>query len=101
MQPTSRKVLLALPASLLFSAFCFAQSVAIQGDVKGEDGKPLAGAVVRIERTDIKQSLNTKADKKGHYLYAGLGMNGTFNVTIEVAGKVVDAVIGVKPSGNT
>jgi tetratricopeptide (TPR) repeat protein len=93
--------LFALPASLLFSAVCFAQSTAIQGDVKGEDGKPLVGAVVKIERTDIKQSFNTKTDKKGHYFYAGLGINGTFNVTLEVGGKVVDATTGVKPVGTS
>jgi tetratricopeptide (TPR) repeat protein len=98
---TSRKFLLALPVSLLFSGVCFAQTTAIQGDVKGEDGKPLVGAVVKIERTDIKQSFNTKTDKKGHYFYAGLGMNGTFNVTLEVGGKVVDATAGVKPVGTT
>ncbi len=56
-------------------------------------------AVVKIERTDIKQSFNTKTDKKGHYFYGGLGMNGTYNITLELAGKVVDAVTGVKPSG--
>jgi tetratricopeptide (TPR) repeat protein len=92
--------LFALPASLLFSAVCFAQTAAIQGDVKGEDGKPLVGAVVKIERTDIKQNFNTKTDKKGHYFYGGLGMNGAYNVTLEVAGKVVDATTGVKPVGN-
>jgi tetratricopeptide (TPR) repeat protein len=99
MPSTSRKLLLALPASLLFSAACFAQTTAIQGDAKGDDGKPLVGAVVKIDRTDIKQSFNTKTDKKGHYFYAGLGINGTYNVTLEVGGKAVDGVIGVKPQG--
>jgi len=99
MQPTPRKLLLALPVSLLFSALCFAQTTAIQGDVKGEDGKPLVGAVIKIERTDIKQSLNTKTDKKGHYFYGGLAVGGTFNITLEVGGKAVDAATGVKPSG--
>jgi tetratricopeptide (TPR) repeat protein len=99
MQPMSRKFLLALPVSLLFSSICFAQTAAIQGDVKGEDGKPLVGAAVKIERTDIKQSFATKTDKKGHYFYGGLGIAGTFNISIEVAGKLVDQVNGVKPQG--
>src|SRR5579884_1340006 len=99
MQPTSRKLLLALPASLLFSAVSFAQTASIQGDVKGEDGKPLQGAVIKIERTDIKQNFNTKTDKKGHYFYGGLGIAGTFNVSIEVGGKPIDGVMGVRPNG--
>lgn len=97
----TRKVWLALPVSLLFSALCFAQTAAIQGDVKGEDGKPLVGAVIRIERTDIKQTLTTKTDKKGHYFYGGLQYGGTFNVSVEVGGKTVDAATGVKPAGTT
>lgn len=92
----SRKLLLALPVSLLFSSLCFAQTAAIQGDVKGEDGKPLVGAMVKIERTDIKQNYSVKTDKKGHYFYGGLGVPATFNVTIEVGGKVVDSVTGVR-----
>jgi tetratricopeptide (TPR) repeat protein len=98
MQFTSRRSWL-VPASLLFSGFCFAQSAAIQGDVKGMDGKPLQGAVIKIERTDIKQDLKTKTDKKGHYFYGGLGLNGTFNVRVEVQGKEVAGVDGVKPNG--
>jgi tetratricopeptide (TPR) repeat protein len=99
MQPNSRKLLLALPVSLLFSSLCFAQTAAIQGDVKGEDGKPLVGATIKIERTDIKQNFTVKTDKKGHYFYGGLGIAGVFNVTVEVAGKTVDAANGVKPQG--
>lgn len=97
----ARTLWLALPVSLLFSALCFAQTVAIQGDAKGEDGKPLVGAVIKIERTDVKQTLQTKTDKKGHYFYGGLQPGGVFNVTIEVGGKVVDAATGIKPNGTT
>jgi tetratricopeptide (TPR) repeat protein len=99
MQPTSRKLLLAFPVSLLFSSLCLAQTAAIQGDVKGEDGKPLVGAVIKIERTDIKQSYTVKTDKKGHYYYGGLGIAGTFNVSVEVNGKLADAISGVKTAG--
>jgi tetratricopeptide (TPR) repeat protein len=99
MQPISRKLLLALPVTLLFSSLCFAQTAAIQGDVKGEDGKPVVGATIKIERTDIKQNFSVKTDKKGHYFYGGLGIAGTFNVTVEVAGKTVDGAQGVKTPG--
>jgi tetratricopeptide (TPR) repeat protein len=95
----SRKLLLALPVCFLFSSICFAQTAAIEGDVKGEDGKPLVGAVVKIDRTDIKQSFKTKTDKKGHYVYTGLGVPGKYNVSVEVNGKQVDGAEGVQPSG--
>jgi tetratricopeptide (TPR) repeat protein len=98
MQPLSRKLLLVLPVSLLFSSLCFAQTGTIEGDVKGEDGKPLAGAVVKIDRTDIKQSFKTKTDKKGHYIYTGLGLPGVFNVTIESNGKDVSSTKDIHPS---
>lgn len=95
----SRKLRFVLPASLLLSSLCFAQTVAIEGDVKGEDGKPLVGATIKIERTDIKQNYSVKTDKKGHYYYGGLGIAGTFTVSVEVGGKVMDSTQGVKPNG--
>src|ERR1051325_10655230 len=82
----SRKMLLALPLTLLFSAACFAQTVAFEGDVKGEDGKPLPKAVVKLERKDIKGNYKTNTDKKGHYFYGGLP-NGTYKISVEVDGK--------------
>lgn len=94
MQPALRKFLIALPASLLFSAICWGQTTAITGDVKGVDGKPVKGAVIKIVRTDIKGNYTVKTDKKGHYYYGGLGL-GKYNVTVQVDGKDVDAVQGV------
>jgi tetratricopeptide (TPR) repeat protein len=98
MEPTLRKMLIAAPLTLLFSAAGWAQTGAIEGDIKGEDGKPAVGVVVKIERKDIKGNYNTKTDKKGHYYYGGLGL-GTYDVTIEVNGKVVDAIRGVRTQG--
>src|SRR6201998_3853918 len=98
MQPILRKLVMAATLTLLFSAAAWAQTGAIEGDVKGEDGKPAVGAVIKIERKDIKGNYNTKTDKKGHYYYGGLGY-GTYDVTIEVDGKVVDAMRGVRTQG--
>jgi tetratricopeptide (TPR) repeat protein len=70
----------------LFAVSALAQQGSMQGDVKGPDGKPLAGAVVKIDRTDIKAHYQVKSDKKGHYFHAGLPY-GTYNVSIEVDGK--------------
>ena len=98
MQPMLRKMLIAAPLTLLFSAAGWAQTGAIEGDIKGEDGKPAVGVVVKIERKDIKGNYNTKTDKKGHYYYGGLGL-GTYDVSVEVNGKVVDAMRGVRTQG--
>ena len=86
---------LLLPIALLLSSAAFAQTTTIVGDVKGPDGKPLPNAQVQIQRTDIKANYKTKTDKKGHYVYAGLPI-GTFNVSVEIDGKVADQVNGVR-----
>src|SRR6476660_4663548 len=58
-----------------------AQNSSIRGLVKNMDGKPLAGAQVKIERTDAKaRAINTDADAKGNYVANGLPV-GTFKVT--------------------
>jgi tetratricopeptide (TPR) repeat protein len=93
-----RKLIMAAPLTLLFSAAAWAQTGAIEGDVKGDDGKPAVGAVIKIERKDIKGNYNTKTDKKGHYYYGGLGL-GVYDVTIDVNGKAVDMLRGVRTQG--
>ncbi|HEY7391466.1 MAG TPA: carboxypeptidase regulatory-like domain-containing protein [Bryobacteraceae bacterium] len=69
---------------LAFTAL--AQQGSMEGMVKGPDGKPMIGAMVKIDRTDIKAHYQVKTDKKGHYFHAGLPY-GTYNVSIEVDGK--------------
>ena len=84
-----RNLILATAGLLFFGFTSLAQITAIEGDVKGEDGKASVGAVVKIDRTDITAHYKTKTDKKGHYFYNGLPL-GNYNVTIEVDGKDVD-----------
>jgi len=90
-----------LPLFLLFAAAAFSQTASIEGDVKGEDGKPVVAAVIKIEQLDIKGSYKLKTDKKGHYYQGGLRIAGTFQVTVEVNGKDVDQLNGVHPNGGT
>jgi len=87
----------ALPAlGILFCAIAgFAQTTAMEGDVKAEDGGPLKGALVKIDRQDIKGSYKVKTNKKGEYFHAGLPL-GTYDVMLEVDGKVRDQVKGVR-----
>jgi tetratricopeptide (TPR) repeat protein len=90
-----RKVLAVAPF-LLFAAVGLAQTSNIQGDVIGTDGKPVQGAQIKLDRTDIKQSFNVKTDKKGHFLYANLP-TGIYTITVVVNGKDVGQIAGVRP----
>jgi tetratricopeptide (TPR) repeat protein len=89
----------------IFSGFCFglfasaawAQIAAIEGDVKGPDGQPLKGAVILIERQDMKGTYKgAKTDKKGHYIYNGLPVPGTYTVSIWVDDQKKDEMKGVR-----
>lgn len=83
-------------SAMLFAAAGLAQTGAIEGDVRDENGQLVAkGIQVRIERTDIKGTYKTKTDKKGHYFHAGLPL-GTYNVTVEMDGKDADSMKGVR-----
>jgi tetratricopeptide (TPR) repeat protein len=85
-------------AGLLLLAFTsLAQITSIEGDVKGMDGQPVIGAVVKIERTDIKATYQTKTDKKGRYFHTGLPI-GTYNITVLMDGKEVDKQNGIRTS---
>lgn len=103
MKAAYRKLTWLAASMLLAAGLAVAQTGAIEGDVKGEDGKMVpkgdckkaAGACVKIERTDIKGNYQTPTDKKGHYFHAGLPL-GTYNVTLEIDGKVRDKVQGVR-----
>ncbi len=85
---------------LLFSLPAFGQTTIIEGIVKGADGMPLQGAIVKIDRTDIKGTYPVKTDKKGHYGHYGLPM-GTFDVSVVVDGQVKDLMKNVHPSPGT
>ncbi len=90
-----RNLVVAAAATCFLALASFAQITAMEGDVKGEDGKPLQGALIKIVRTDIKGNYSVKTDKKGHFFYNGLPL-GTYNITIEVNGKEADGVNGVR-----
>jgi tetratricopeptide (TPR) repeat protein len=77
---------------LMFTGASWAQFTAIEGDVKGPDGKPLIGAQILIEREDMKGTFKgAKTDKKGHYIYNGLPVGGTFTVSVWVDGQKRDS----------
>ena len=63
--------------------------------MKDQNGAPLKGAEIVLERTDIKGHYKVKSDKKGHWLYTGLPF-GTYDITCAVDGKVMDGMKGVR-----
>jgi tetratricopeptide (TPR) repeat protein len=90
-----RKLAMLASGLLLLAVAAFAQTGGLQGDVKGPDGKPLVGAQIQIDRTDIKGTYKVKTDKKGHWLYAGLPL-GMYKVSLQIDGKEADSISGVK-----
>jgi len=82
-----------LPGGFFLLAACsaFAQTTTLQGDVKDPSGQPMKGAVIVLDRTDIKGHYQVKSDKHGHWLYTGLP-SGTYDISCNVDGKVMDKV---------
>jgi tetratricopeptide (TPR) repeat protein len=78
-------VLIALAMSLLFSAAVSAQTGQLRGHVviKQEDGTsvPLAGAVIDVFRTDIGGKYETKTDKRGQFVFAGVPFTGDYIIS--------------------
>jgi tetratricopeptide (TPR) repeat protein len=80
-------------AALFLAAFAVAasaQTTQVNGKVtlKQADGTvvPVVGAQIDIYRTDIKQKFNTKTNKKGEYIHAGLPFVGTYTIIVSAPG---------------
>jgi tetratricopeptide (TPR) repeat protein len=79
----------------LLAGLSFAQTSSIAGEVKGEDGKPLRDALIKINRKDIRGNYKVKTNKKGEFFHAGLPL-GNYDVILEVNGKDVDRMNNVR-----
>src|SRR5712691_1210922 len=95
MQSKLPRSFVAVAGLFFFSFAASAQTSSLSGEVKGEDGQPLKDAWIKIERTDIKGNYKVKTNKKGEYFHAGLPL-GTYNISLEVDGKVRDQMKGVR-----
>jgi len=91
-----RTALLAV-VSLLAAGLAFGQTGAFSGKVIGEDGKPIVGAVVKIDRKDMKGAYQVKTNKKGEYFYMGIpaGQGPRYKISVEANGQVVDSIDNV------
>src|SRR5215472_13025092 len=90
-----RNLAVAAACFLGFAVAACAQVSGVEGTVKDAQGNPIAGAVVKIDRKDIKGSYNVKTDKKGHYGHYGLPL-GTYKITVLVEDKQIDQVDNVR-----
>jgi tetratricopeptide (TPR) repeat protein len=70
-----------LLAAFAFTVSAFAQTGGLTGKCTGEDGKPLVGYTIQIERQELKWNGHTKTNKKGEYVYIGLQI-GTYKLTL-------------------
>jgi hypothetical protein len=81
---TSRSTGFGLLGFLLLSGISWA--AAIQGDVKGPDGKGVKGAEVRVERTDKKGApVTSTTDQHGHYAFNKIEL-GTYTLSASATG---------------
>jgi tetratricopeptide (TPR) repeat protein len=91
-------------AALLLATFAVSVAAQITSTATGKvtlkqaDGTeaPVAGAVVEIHRTDIKQTLKTKTDKRGEYVYAGLDPVGVFTIIVSAPGATASYLSNVR-----
>jgi len=93
-----RTLALSAAGMAMFALASFAQITGVEGVVKGTDGKPVQGAIIKIHRTDIKGDYTTKGtDKRGHYIYNGLPI-GTYDLTLFIDGKQIDMLKNIRTS---
>jgi tetratricopeptide (TPR) repeat protein len=83
-----RKSLVVTAFAVMFCALpAFSQTAFVQGTVTAPDGKPVVGAAVAFDRTDIKGHVAVKTDKKGHYIASM--MAAAYDVSVAVDGQTV------------
>jgi len=92
---TLRNWVLVCAALVLAAAPLAAQISALEGFVKGKDGKPVAGATILMTRLDAARKYQVKTDKKGYFYYSGLPL-GFYSITVQVDGKDVVGVTGIR-----
>ncbi|SPE26189.1 putative TPR repeat-containing protein [Acidobacteriia bacterium SbA2] len=76
-------------AAMALAVSAFAQTGGLTGKCLGEDGKPLAGYTILVERQEMKWSQHTKTNKKGEYVYIGLSPASYKITLLDPSGKQV------------
>jgi hypothetical protein len=99
MMATNAKCIRVTLIALVFTVAAVSQTAIFEGTVKGLDGAPVKGAVIRIERTDMPGRWLTKTSIKGQFIYSGMPI-GVFNVTCSVDGNDVGSVNSIRMQPN-
>jgi tetratricopeptide (TPR) repeat protein len=68
-------------AALAFTVSTFAQTGGVTGKCIGEDGKPLGGYTIQLDRQEVKWTSHIKTKQNGEYQYIGL-TEGRYKVTL-------------------
>jgi len=89
-----RRLLCSAGFLVLATSPVWAQTTTLEGTAKDQNGQPAKGALVVLNRTDMKGHYQVKVDKKGHWLYMGLPY-GTYDISLVINGQTVDKVSGV------
>ncbi|HKC65734.1 MAG TPA: carboxypeptidase regulatory-like domain-containing protein [Pyrinomonadaceae bacterium] len=91
--------LAAVALLILSSVVASAQTGQLFGEVtlKQADGKvvPVAGAAIDVYRTDISNKYNTKTDKNGRFIFAGLPFVGKYVIAVSAPGAQPKAIANV------
>jgi len=80
--------------AVIFAAFLscvpvLAQTGGLTGKCTAEDGTPLAGYTILVERQEVRWSSKVKTNKKGEYMHIGLA-TGNYKVTLQdPSGKMI------------
>src|SRR5215471_13383409 len=86
---------LAALLSATFSLPVLAQTGTVKGTVRDAQGQPIVGAQVVWQNTDNGRLYKLKTNKKGEYFSLGIDP-GTYTVTLNQDGKVLDSQKNVK-----
>lgn len=91
------KALILAAALASFTVAFYAQAILtrVEGQILGKDGKPVEGAEIKFDRTDIKASYNIKTNKEGKYNYATLPL-GVYTISISVGGELIAKQEGLR-----
>jgi len=87
--------------TFVLTAGAWAQMGAIGGAVKYSNGAVAKGAVVEVEREDVKgEHKSAKTDKHGRYLLGGLPI-GVYRLVLSLGTRVVDSADHVQTHPGT
>lgn len=95
MKLTLSYTLLAAILCAVLSVPLLAQTGSVRGTCRDAQGQPIVGAEVVWQNTDNGRTTKLKTNKKGEYFSLGIEP-GTYTVTLNQNGKVLDSMKGIK-----